>query len=105
MVLLFVAGCQSVGGGQAVSAAVLAANIGVASAASRASGGCFTQCAPGTSCDAKSGLCETLPCRGECRQDQWCDNSGLIPRCVTLGSGFVVAPRGMDAGTALITPE
>lgn len=103
--LLLVVACQGGGGGQAVNAAMLAANIGVASAVSRSSGGCYTQCAPGTYCDEKTGLCETLPCRGQCREDQMCDSYGLLPRCVTLGEGFVVSPGRMDAGTALRTPD
>ena len=105
VLLLVLVGCQGGGGGQALGAAVMAANIAAASAVSRASGGCYTQCAPGTYCDEKSGLCETLPCRGQCAAEQWCDSSALIPRCVTLGEGLVVSPGRFDAGTALITPE
>lgn len=104
--IVFAAACQGSGSGQAVQAAVLAANIGAAAAVNRSGGGCYTQCAPGTFCDHKTGLCETLPCRGECRADQICDESGLIPRCVYVGTALAVGGgSASDAGTALRTPE
>jgi hypothetical protein len=52
-----------------------------ASAVSRANGGCYASCPPGTRCLPNSGLCEPLPCRGLCGVDQVCLGSGLAERC------------------------
>jgi hypothetical protein len=78
IVLLSLAGCG--GQGAAVASALIVS--GAASAISRASGGCYAACPVGTTCNEQSGLCETLPCRGICEDDQVCDESGPIAKCV-----------------------
>ena len=40
---------------------------------SRAQGGCFAFCAPGTRCNPTNGMCDEVPCRGTCRDDEVCD--------------------------------
>jgi hypothetical protein len=48
-------------------------------AASRAVGGCVSQCIPGTTCNERTGMCEVLPCRGQCRSDEVCENDRCVP--------------------------
>jgi hypothetical protein len=72
--------------------------VGVgAAAARRAAGECYTPCVPGTACNPQTGLCEELPCRGQCKPSERCDTSGLFPRCVDDGSRMTIQPP--DAGT------
>jgi hypothetical protein len=57
----------------AVGAAVGAAMV------SKAVGGCLSQCPPGTACNQQTGLCETMPCRGMCRDDEVCESEKCVP--------------------------
>jgi hypothetical protein len=43
-----------------------------ASAVQRASGGCYSACVPGTTCNPRTGMCDPLPCRGECMANEEC---------------------------------
>jgi hypothetical protein len=56
----------------------VAAAVGTA-AVSRSVGGCLSQCPPGTTCNAQTGLCDTLPCRGMCRDDEVCESDRCVP--------------------------
>ncbi|QRN99961.1 hypothetical protein JRI60_13475 [Archangium violaceum] len=49
---------------------------------SRAQGGCYASCYPGTTCNRKTGYCDPLPCRGECLPHEQCVEEGLSSRCV-----------------------
>jgi hypothetical protein len=44
-------------------------------AARRADGDCYTPCSTGTSCNRATGLCERIPCRGECLPGEKCEES------------------------------
>ncbi len=46
---------------------------------SRALGGCVASCPPGTLCNTETGLCDTQPCRGECRDDEICERDRCVP--------------------------
>lgn len=71
--------------------------LGAGAAAARcAAGECFTPCVPGTACNPQTGLCDGLPCRGQCKPTEQCDTSGVFPRCVDDGSRMTVQPP--DAG-------
>jgi hypothetical protein len=48
----------------------------------RIDGECYVPCLKGTRCNNETGLCDPLPCRGECKKGEYCDESGFIPRCV-----------------------
>ena len=50
-----------------------------ASVASRAVGGCYAACPPGTGCNEATGLCDTRPCRDLCRADEVCQNDRCVP--------------------------
>jgi hypothetical protein len=50
-----------------------------AAVASKAVGGCLSQCPPGTACNQQTGLCDTMPCRGMCRDDEVCESDRCVP--------------------------
>ena len=89
-------GCASgrssdgVGGGVA-DAIVNTAIAATASGISRANGGCYAACPPGTTCDPATGYCITLPCRGRCKAHEQCVENGIEAQCVaiTLPGGAV----------------
>ena len=67
------------------SAAGAAANLAIglsASAISRASGGCYAVCQQGEQCNEKTGLCESLPCKGKCLADETCEETFLGVKCM-----------------------
>lgn len=69
---------------------VSAAAIGVA-AVERAAGGCIAICTAGTTCNPAKGLCEPLPCRGECGPNEHCEQTFSGSRCVVGGPTSVEA--------------
>lgn len=79
--------CASACAGPAASAAGNAAlNTAIAAGAagiSRAQGGCYANCPPGTRCIEDTGLCERIPCGGACGPSERCELSGLLERCVS----------------------
>lgn len=82
-VVLFLCGCAGPSGGALLNAAI---NTGVAvgaSAVSRSQGGCYASCPAGTRCNASTGYCDPIPCRGECDPFQECIEDRLTYRCVT----------------------
>jgi len=68
----------STGAGVATATAVALA----ASAGSRALGGCYAICQQGEICNARSGLCEVLPCHGLCGAGEKCDTGFFGDKCV-----------------------
>ena len=83
--------------GAGAGAVGVAVGVG-ASAARRAAGECYTPCVPGTECNRQTGLCDPLPCRGQCKPHERCDTSGVFPRCVDDGARMYITPGGPDAG-------
>ena len=65
-------------GGAAPNALIAAG----ASVHRRLEGECYVPCLKGTVCNVQTGLCDTLPCHGECKKSERCDETGLVPRCV-----------------------
>jgi hypothetical protein len=56
--------------------------LGVGAAAlERSAGGCYAVCQKGTACNHETGMCEAIPCRGECRSDEECVDSPFGERC------------------------
>lgn len=103
LVLLSLAGCAA--SGAAIGTAVV--NTAIAATASgvrRANGECYTPCNPGTTCNVTNGMCEPIPCRGECLHGERCELSATGDRCVPNVTEVVVnepAPRPaarVDAG-------
>jgi len=87
-------GPPSSGGGVGLAPALAAG----ASVQRRLEGDCYVPCLKGTLCNRETGLCETLPCRGECKKGERCDESGVIPKCVAE------TPPGLQIETTL-SPE
>jgi len=82
----------------AVSSAVINTAAAVtASAISRANGGCYASCPPGTRCDPKEGLCESIPCRDQCSTDEVCEVNAISERCVPKTAGALLDLRGPPA--------
>ena len=102
--LVLLGSCAS-GGNANVGAAVMMTAIAVgSSAASRAGGGCYAACPPGTTCNAGTGYCDTLPCRGACNSDQECDSTGVLDRCVPRSAVQMKINRASE-GPATLTPR
>jgi len=72
------------------AASMSAAAIGVA-AVERANGGCIALCTAGTTCNPVKGLCEPLPCRGECGPNEHCEQTFSGSKCVVGGPTSVEA--------------
>ena len=83
---LWLPGCTGpAAGSMAASAAANTVLALGASAASRASGGCYASCPTGTRCDPTSGLCVSLPCGGRCQAHEQCVERATGSRCLALG--------------------
>jgi hypothetical protein len=72
------------------AAATSAAAVGAAFA-ERASGGCIAMCTAGTACNRTTGLCEPMPCRGECGPNEHCEQTFSGEKCVAGGPTSVEA--------------
>src|SRR5260370_9119271 len=87
------------GPGTVAGDAAAAAIVGVAaSGISRASGGCYASCPPGTFCNSRSGLCDELPCRGLCNPDEHCELTAASSRCVSgrIGPDIEIGSQGQS---------
>ncbi len=80
---LLAASACSAASGSVAGALVNTAVAGGVAGARRAGGDCYTVCNPGSTCNPKTGYCDPAPCRGECLQNERCDESTLLPRCVS----------------------
>ncbi len=86
IVLAIVSGCVAHRGSFGTNAAVDAAvgtAIGLAAAGvSRSNGGCYASCPPGTTCNAATGFCDELPCRGLCSAEEHCEMTPTSWKCM-----------------------
>lgn len=82
LALIAAPGCRSAPGAL-TAAAVWTTAAALSSAGSRALGGCYSACVQGTFCNPRTGLCERLPCGGQCRADERCEQRGRTERCVS----------------------
>src|SRR5438309_2171138 len=98
-------GCATAAAGN-VGAAVLTTAIAASVGAARvASGTCFTVCPVGTKCNAKTALCEEIPCRDRCAFDEVCDESGVLPKCVPKRSVPMQIDTRPPAASEPVTPQ
>lgn len=81
LIALALSGCAAAGGAVA-NAAINTAIAGTVSGVRRASGDCFTICNPGTTCNKSTGYCDPIPCRGQCRSDEKCQDDAFGGKCV-----------------------
>ncbi|MFO0596645.1 MAG: hypothetical protein U0228_15115 [Myxococcaceae bacterium] len=77
----FLSGCAAAGGAVA-NAAINTAVAGGVSAVRRANGDCYTVCNPGTACNRSTGMCDPIPCRGECAPTEKCEVTYVGEKCV-----------------------
>jgi hypothetical protein len=109
LLLLALAACSHAnrrefgGPGTVAGDAAAAAIVGVTAAGvSRAMGGCYAGCPPGTFCNNRSGLCDELPCRGRCNPDEHCELTATSSKCVSdrLGPEIEIGRKAADAPTS-----
>lgn len=102
--LLALSGCHGAAGParsdrlSTTSAAGAAVMTGVAVASSgisRAMGGCYATCSASTVCNQQTGLCDPLPCNGQCDKTERCDP--ISNQCVHDPAGDVVVQRQQTA--------
>jgi hypothetical protein len=101
LALLLIAGC---GGSQGLAVASALVVAGTASAVSRATGGCYATCQSGTICNAETGFCDVLPCRGLCAEDEDCDESGPVPKCVDKKADIEIRTEKEDSAPPDVLP-
>jgi hypothetical protein len=108
LVLLLVLdlGCTAAGADAVIGTAIAATAAGVR----RSNGECYTPCTPGNVCNPQTGMCHPIPCRGECRSGEQCEQNALGDRCVptavstalevrtNLGPAPMVTSTPADAG-------
>lgn len=78
----------STGAGVATATAVALA----ASAGSRLSGGCYAICQQGEVCNERTGLCEALPCHGNCGASGQCEETFFGEKCIGGAASVVAQP-------------
>ncbi len=71
-------GCSAAGANAVVGTAIAATAAGVR----RSNGECYSPCTPGNVCNPQTGMCDPIPCRGECRAGEQCEQNALGDRCV-----------------------
>lgn len=104
--LAFAIGCSAAGANAVVSTAI---GVGVAGAR-RANGECYTACTPGNTCNPQSGMCEPIPCRGECQLNESCEQTPTGDKCVPAAAAAALELRVSAAtskpatGDAGVTP-
>lgn len=99
------AGCITGSSNTMAGAAVMtAAGLGAA-AVSRASGGCVAICTNGTACNPRTGLCETLPCRGQCGAGEHCEQTFTESKCVAgPETGVTSVAKGESTKIPVVMP-
>src|SRR5438105_2526502 len=84
--VLLLGGCKTGGAtSSAVGAAVMTPLAIGSAAASRAAGNCIAICTAGTACNPATGLCQPLPCRGQCGPEEHCEQTFSEDKCVSGG--------------------
>src|SRR6266404_2951353 len=102
---VLLAGCATGSSNTADGAGTTSAvAIGLA-AAERAAGGCIAMCTAGTVCNPAKGLCEPLPCRGECGPNEHCEQTFSENKCVSGGPTSVeTLVQGKNATLPQVIP-
>ena len=71
------------GSSNTIAGAVVTSSIALAaSGANRAAGGCYAVCQQGERCNEQTGLCEVLPCRGQCAPGETCEEGFFGVKCL-----------------------
>ena len=85
LAMVLLASCKTGSSNTGVGAATTTAVAMGAAAVSRATGGCIAICTAGTTCNPTRGLCEPVPCRGECGPNEHCEQTFSENKCVSGG--------------------
>ena len=83
----------STGAGVATATAVALA----ASAGSRLSGGCYAICQQGEVCNERTGLCDALPCHGNCGVGGKCEETFFGEKCIGGPASVVAQPAAAQS--------
>ena len=107
---LTAASCHTGSSNTLAGAAVMSTLALGSSVANRASGGCYAVCQQGESCNTRNGLCEALPCRGQCRADESCEEGFLGLKCgpgpaLSVSSGAVPASARPPPPAPPVSPQ
>jgi hypothetical protein len=71
------------GSSNTVAGAVIMTSLALgSSAANRAAGGCWAVCQQSERCNENTGLCEALPCRGQCLAGEICEEGFFGVKCL-----------------------
>jgi len=101
---LALASCHTGSANTMGGAVVMSALALGSSAVSRASGGCYAVCQQGETCNEKTGYCDPLPCRGQCRADESCEEGFFGIKCVPGGAMIGVSSKSDGPATARAVP-
>jgi hypothetical protein len=82
---LLLSACKTGSSNTGVGAATTSAVAIGAAVAERVQGGCIAICTAGTQCNRLTGLCEPMPCRGECGPNEHCEQTFSGEKCVAGG--------------------
>jgi hypothetical protein len=90
--------------GNVIPAALTTAGAVGASLISRDYGGCYGICGSGLQCNHETGMCDPIPCRGQCPSDEVCEVTHKGEHCVPAslavpGPSCTPVP---DAGSLLV---
>ena len=88
---LLVSACKTGSSNTGIGAATTSAVAIGTAIAERAAGGCIAICTAGTACNRTTGLCEPMPCRGECGANEHCEQTFSGEKCVAGGPTSVEA--------------
>jgi hypothetical protein len=70
--------------GSTLIGATLTTGVGIgASVHNYNQGGCYSVCTAGSKCNMATGMCERIPCGGECPNGQTCQDGPTGPECIT----------------------
>jgi hypothetical protein len=105
LVALALAACATGSSNTLAGAAVTTAAGAGAAALSRANGGCIAMCTNGTICNPRTGLCEVLPCRGQCGASEHCEQTFTDTKCVPgPETGVTSVARGSSTKGPILAP-
>jgi hypothetical protein len=96
--------CHTGSANTMVGAATMTSLAVGAAAVNRASGGCIAACVGGTGCNARTGLCEPLPCRGQCQSGERCADDFTGGRCVPGTTGVAATAQGTGVQIPVAAP-
>ena len=96
LLLVFDLGC-------ATDAVIGTAIAATAAGVRRSNGECYTPCTPGNVCNPQSGMCDPIPCRGECRSGEQCEQNALGERCVPAAVSTALEVRRDTSPAPMVT--